>query len=135
MKREQRAARKFRKYWKRRQTELTDEDLRIKAEAAARRLTPIDRSKIRSCSVMPSRKAPTLAGKYYIDYPFTCIDCGSRQTWTGLQQKWWHEDLGADWERIAARCRDCRRKERARRDEARKIHQDGVRLKQQKKQA
>ncbi|MCW1887815.1 zinc-ribbon domain-containing protein [Luteolibacter flavescens] len=121
-KREQLAAKKSRKRLKRRQAELTEQELRIKGEAAARRLIAVDSSKIRSRSVMPSRDVPLFAGKYYLDYSFTCIDCRSKQVWTGLQQKWWHEDFGADWERIAVRCRDCRRKERSRRDEARKTH-------------
>ena len=133
-KHEQRAARKFRKYWKRRQAEATEEDLRVKREAVARGLAPIDGTKINTCGVMPRRGIPTLAGRYYLDYPFTCIDCASRQVWTGAQQKWWHEELGAVWERIAVRCRECRRKERARRDEARKIHLEGVQRKQDKKQ-
>ncbi|MEK7952487.1 zinc-ribbon domain containing protein [Luteolibacter soli] len=100
----------------------------------ARELPPIDYTKINLCGVMPFRDAPTLAGKYYLNYPFTCIDCGSRQIWTGAQQKWWHEELGAVWERIAIRCRECRRKERARRDEARKDYQEGMLRKKQGKQ-
>lgn len=133
--REQLAAKKFRKYWKRRQAEATEEDLRVKREAMGRGLVPIDDSKINTCGVMPRRGIPDFAGKYYLDYPFTCIDCGSRQVWTGAQQKWWHEELGANWERIAVRCSDCRRKERARRDEARKAAQEGELRKKQKKQA
>lgn len=130
-KHEQRAAKKFRKYLKRRQAEATEEDLLIKRDAMARGLAPIDNSKINTCGVIPTRAIPTFSDKYYLDYPFTCIDCGTRQGWTGAQQKWWHEELGAGWERIAVRCRECRRKERARREEARKTAQEGMLRKKQ----
>jgi hypothetical protein len=26
---------------------------------------------------------------YYLDVPFSCIDCGKSEVWTAAQQKWW----------------------------------------------
>lgn len=63
---------------------------------------------------------------YYIDLPFRCVDCGTEEIWTGTQQKWWYEVAKGFAYSAAIRCRSCRRKERERRDEARRIHLDGL---------
>ncbi len=63
---------------------------------------------------------------YYVDRPFTCRDCGKPQVWTGTQQKWWYETAGGGVWTMATRCRVCRRRERERRDEARRVHREGV---------
>jgi len=63
---------------------------------------------------------------YYFDQPFDCIDCGKPETWTAAQQKWWYEVAkGGVWT-TARRCRACRRKERERRIEARRVHLEGI---------
>jgi hypothetical protein len=63
---------------------------------------------------------------YYVDLPFRCVDCGSEEIWTGTQQKWWYEVAKGFAYSAAIRCRSCRRKERARRDEARRVHLEGL---------
>ena len=128
---EQRAQKRLRKRQKRRKAERTEEEQRMDEKAKSLGLPRIDREKIRSRSVMPSRAVPTL-GRYYLDYPFSCGACGKREVWTAAQQKWWHEEVGADWERIAIHCRECRRKEQRRRAEARRVHLEGL---QRKKEA
>jgi hypothetical protein len=63
---------------------------------------------------------------YYVDQPFKCKDCGKQEVWKARQQKWWYEVAkGGRWT-AARRCRPCRQKERARREEARKVHLDGL---------
>lgn len=63
---------------------------------------------------------------YYEDEPFICRDCGKAEVWTASQQKWWFEVAkGAQFTR-ASRCRNCRRRERERRNEARRIHLEGL---------
>ena len=62
----------------------------------------------------------------YIDLPFRCVDCGTEEIWTGTQQKWWYEVAKGFAYSTAIRCRSCRRKERERRDEARRIHVEGL---------
>ncbi len=63
---------------------------------------------------------------YYVDQPFDCLDCGKAETWTAAQQKWWYEVAkGSVWT-TGRRCRSCRHKERERRDEARRVHLDGI---------
>ncbi len=63
---------------------------------------------------------------YYLDKPFTCKDCGKQEVWTATQQKWWYESAkGGVWT-TATRCRLCRRRERERRNEARRVHLEGV---------
>ncbi|HLX62815.1 MAG TPA: zinc-ribbon domain containing protein [Planctomycetota bacterium] len=69
---------------------------------------------------------------YYLDEEFTCQDCGKTEVWTAAQQKWWYEVAkGYIWT-SAIRCRACRLKERKRREEARKIHLEGIAKKRAK---
>ena len=63
---------------------------------------------------------------YYVDRRFNCKDCGVEETWTDTQQKWWYEIAHGDVWTTAIRCRRCRRLERARKAQARTIHQEGL---------
>jgi hypothetical protein len=83
-------------------------------------IIPVDRSKIVSRSAIP------LIPDYYRDSWFTCKDCGRRELWTAKQQQRWYEEQGGEIETIAIRCRACRRKEKLRRETARKIHLEGI---------
>lgn len=67
---------------------------------------------------------------YYVNISFRCVDCAIKETWTGAQQKWWYEVAKGFAYSTAIRCRCCRRKERARRDEARRVHLQGLAKKQ-----
>jgi hypothetical protein len=62
----------------------------------------------------------------YLDTPFTCAECGSQEVWTAAQQKWWYEVAKGFAYSTARLCRACRRKERERRNEARRIHLEGI---------
>ena len=64
--------------------------------------------------------------EFYVDKPFQCKDCGKSEIWTASQQKWWYETAKGDVWTMAIRCRPCRRRDRMRRAEARRIHQEGV---------
>lgn len=50
---------------------------------------------------------------YYIDYHFQCADCGSHETWTAEQQKWYYEEAKGHIWAVAVRCRACRQKNRS----------------------
>jgi hypothetical protein len=63
---------------------------------------------------------------FYVDKAFTCRDCGRAELWTGKQQKWWYEIAKGSINSTAVRCRPCRRLERVRRDEARRVHFEGI---------
>ena len=92
----------------------------IKAEMEKGRIVHVDRSKIVSRSAVP--KIPD----YYRDKEFTCRDCGAREVWTAKLQQLWYEECGGEIESTAVRCRACRRKEKARREAARKTHLEGL---------
>lgn len=85
-------------------------------------------------TVNPLRLAPNnsysepefLKRGYYQDQPFTCRDCAKEEVWTASQQKWWYEIAHGDVFTQATRCRTCRRRERERRNAARRIHLDGL---------
>lgn len=68
---------------------------------------------------------------FYSDQPFDCVDCGKAEVWTAGQQKWWYEVAKGDVFTTARRCRTCRRRERERRAEARRVHLEGIARKQQ----
>jgi hypothetical protein len=63
---------------------------------------------------------------YYCDILFKCKDCGKQEVWSATRQKWWYEVAKGDVWTTAVRCNGCRRKERARKTEARRIHLEGV---------
>lgn len=69
----------------------------------------------------------------YRDRRFVCMDCGDEQTWTATQQKWWYEIARGHVETSATRCRPCRQKERVRKEEARRVHEEGLAAKAQKR--
>lgn len=106
----------------------TPRDRRLQRERAERN---------RPCeplAVHPDRLAPD--GSYgvpdfvtrgtYIDKPFICADCGVRENWRASQQRWWYEVAkGGVWT-TAMRCRACRRRERERRENARRVHLKGL---------
>ncbi len=69
---------------------------------------------------------------YYEDKPFTCRNCGKDEVWTASQQKWWFEIARGDIFTQASRCRNCRRRERERHAEARRIHLEGLAAKRGK---
>ncbi len=74
-----------------------------------------------------------VARGYYVDQPFTCVGCRSEEVWRATQQKWWYEVAKGNVESGAIRCRNCRRAERERRDEARRDHVEGIAKKKKKK--
>lgn len=47
---------------------------------------------------------------FYVDKPFACRDCGSKEVWTAKQQKWWYEVAKGHIGSTAVRCRKCRDK-------------------------
>jgi hypothetical protein len=49
---------------------------------------------------------------YYVDEPFTCVDCGKEEIWTAQRQKWFYEVAKGSIYARAVRCRDCRREHR-----------------------
>ena len=67
-----------------------------------------------------------VARGYYVDQPFTCVGCRSEEVWRATQQKWSYEVAKGNVESGAIRCRNCRRAERERRDQARRVHLEGI---------
>ena len=63
---------------------------------------------------------------YYQDIVFHCQSCGKEEIWTASQQKWWYEVAKGYVYSTAKLCRPCRKKEQARRAEARRVHLEGV---------
>jgi hypothetical protein len=67
-----------------------------------------------------------VARGYYQDVPFICASCGSKEIWRATQQKWWYEVAKGYVYSTAKLCRPCRRREQARRADARRVHLEGL---------
>ncbi len=63
---------------------------------------------------------------HYVDMPFNCKSCGVLQVWTEFQQKWWYESAKGDVWTKSVLCRNCRKREQARRAAAREVHLAGL---------
>lgn len=73
---------------------------------------------------------PTFVARgYYQDLPFTCAQCRTPQVWRAWQQKWWYEVAKGFVDSTAKLCRPCRRREQARRAEAKRVHFEGLKRK------
>jgi hypothetical protein len=63
---------------------------------------------------------------YYVDRAFRCKTCGKEEVWTATRQKWWYEVAKGFVYSTATLCHACRRKEQARKSDARRIHLEGL---------
>ena len=86
-------------------------------EKSARRNVAVNESALKPAN---SYGAPQFVSRgYYEDVPFRCKICGKDEIWTAMQQKWWYEVAKGFIYSTAVRCRACRRKEQARKKDAR----------------
>lgn len=69
---------------------------------------------------------PFVERGFYRDMLFKCKDCGKEEIWRATQQKWWYEIAKGHVETRANRCNACRRAERERTAEARRVHLEGL---------
>lgn len=114
-----------------RRSEIRLKRAKVRAKAEARALAQVRAAGIlvNTAALRPTNSYDTpdfVARGYYLDRPFTCKDCGKRETWTASQQKWWYETAKGDVWKVAIRCRPCRRRERERKAAARKVHLEGL---------
>lgn len=99
-------------------------------EPLGRRVVVVNESALRPYN---SYGAPQFVYRgYYVATPFRCKDCGKEEVWTATQQKWWYEIAKGYVYSTATRCRSCRRKDQARRSEARREHLEGLSRKRAK---
>lgn len=66
---------------------------------------------------------------YYLDLLFCCASCQLQEVWRATQQKWWYEVAKGHVLSHAKLCNACRRSERERKVEARRIHLEGLEAK------
>jgi len=70
---------------------------------------------------------------FYIDKLVVCRNCGKEEVWPAERQKWWYEVAKGNIDSEAVLCRSCRHIEKERKDEARRVHQEGVTGKRMRK--
>lgn len=49
---------------------------------------------------------------FYVDYAFSCRDCGKSEVWLASRQKWYYEEAKGHIWAVAIRCHECRAKRR-----------------------
>lgn len=72
---------------------------------------------------------------FYMDVLFQCASCLKEEVWSATRQKWWYEVAKGSVESRAKLCNSCRRAERERKAEARRVHLEGVAAKLAKRNA
>lgn len=73
-----------------------------------------------------------LLPRFYIDKVVVCRNCGTEEVWPAERQKWWYEVAKGNINTDAVLCRACREKEKARKEEARRIHMEGLKNKRER---
>jgi hypothetical protein len=110
---------------------------RIKREAAAPKLRggqerkelPTGTAPCNPGSLAPSTSygVPEFIHRgHYMDVLFQCTTCLKQEVWSATRQKWWYEVAKGSLESRAKLCNTCRRAERERKSEARRVHLAGV---------
>ncbi|MDY6974547.1 MAG: zinc-ribbon domain containing protein [Thermodesulfobacteriota bacterium] len=69
---------------------------------------------------------------FYVDKLVVCRNCGTEEVWPAERQKWWYEVAKGNIFTEAVLCRACRKKEKERKNEARRIHMEGLAAKETK---
>jgi hypothetical protein len=69
--------------------------------------------------------------RFYVDKIIVCRECGREEIWPAERQKWWYEVAKGNIHSMAVLCRSCREVNKKRKDEARRIHMEGLRQKRQ----
>jgi hypothetical protein len=64
--------------------------------------------------------------RFYVDKVVVCRHCGTEEVWPAERQKWWYEVAKGNINTDAVLCRACRESEKHRKEEARRIHMDGL---------
>lgn len=72
-----------------------------------------------------------LLPRFYVDKLVVCRQCGTEEVWLAERQKGWYEVAKGNINTQAVLCRSCREREKARQEEARRVHLEGLAKKRQ----
>jgi hypothetical protein len=64
--------------------------------------------------------------RFYVDKLIVCRQCAKEEVWPAERQKWWYEVAQGSIHSQAVLCRSCRRAEREKSAQVRKLHLEGV---------
>jgi Probable zinc-ribbon domain len=70
--------------------------------------------------------------RFYVDKVVVCRECGKEEVWPADRQKWWYEVAKGNINTQAVLCRGCRRADKDRKAEARRVHLEGVARKRER---
>jgi hypothetical protein len=71
-----------------------------------------------------------LLPRFYVDRVVVRRQCGTEEVWPAERQKWWYEVAKGNINTQAVLCRACRGQQRQRKEEARRVHMEGLKRKQ-----
>jgi len=110
---------------------------RLRERELQQKIRPLERApvNVEALASYKSYGTPAFVMRgYYQNIPFRCQGCGKDEIWTAMQQKWWYEVAKGYVYSTASLYRPCRKKEQARRTEARRVHLEGIERKKHSKQ-
>jgi Probable zinc-ribbon domain len=70
--------------------------------------------------------------RFYVDKVVACRECGKEEVWPAVRQKWWYEVAQGNINTQAVLCRGCRKADKDRKAEARRVHLEGVARKRER---
>jgi hypothetical protein len=70
--------------------------------------------------------------RFYVDKVVVCRQCATEEVWPAERQKWWHETAKGNINTDAVLCKACRDMEKQRKEQARRIHMQGIQSKKKK---
>jgi hypothetical protein len=111
---------------KQRSAELLAKKNRRAANAATAGGVPVNPRAWAPHNSYGGKRPGSIVDGVYTDLPFKCVGCGKAEIWTAARQQWWYEVAKGVIHSTARRCAACRRQERERRAEARRVHLEGL---------
>ena len=70
--------------------------------------------------------------RFYVDKVVVCRECGKEEVWPADRQKWWYEVAKGNINTQAVLCSSCRKANKDRKAEARRVHLKGVARKRER---
>ena len=116
---------------KRKQQRLEESQLRRAKDAS--RVDPTDKDArlppgavMADASQLAHNNTYSPLPRFYVDKVVTCRECGTEEVWPADRQKWWYEVAKGNINTEAVLCRSCRKVDKDRKAEARRVHLEGV---------
>ena len=122
---------------KRKQERLKESQLRRAKQLSS--IDPLDKSAVvppgavaADASQLSHNNTYSPLPLFYVDKVVVCRQCGTEEVWPAERQKWWYEVAKGNIFTQAVLCSSCRRVDKDRKAEARRVHLDGLARKRER---